>query len=120
MKKKMKKMLGICLGIVMIFATSIPSMAAEIQNVENALPEARESLPTQIGESKILYQDENGTMWATLVEVDESGSDLERALHHDTYRYYFDYLNNSGTKMGSTEIVLTCAWYRNEIGRAHV
>lgn len=105
MKNKIKKIIYILLGGVLVFGSSTLSMAASTnQDVENnsidsssfskakseMSPEQAEhyervmsgedlELPTEIGESKIVSQDENGTMTVTLVEADDSDNNLSRA-----------------------------------------
>ncbi len=138
MKNKIKKIICILLGGVLVFGSSTLSMAASTnQDVENnsidsssfskakseMSPEQAEhyervmsgedlELPTEIGESKIVSQDENGTMTVTLVEANDSDNNLSRAATTSSRTFVYNYTSLGVTKE-AFRVALECNWNRN-------
>ncbi len=108
----------------MVFASSISSSAAELENAETAQIKTEhyekvmsgqvETLPTEIGETKTVYQDENGTMTVTLVETDDSNYELGRAAQETKHTFVYNY-TSFGVTREAFRVILNCQWYNNGV-----
>ena len=114
----------------MVFASSFSTVAAETENAERDLSEIAqikqenyenvmsgqvETLPTQIGETKTVFEDENGTMTVTLVEATSNDNDLARGFADKSHTYVYNYKNIFGVTKEAFRVSLYCLWNSNGV-----
>ncbi|MDE6956540.1 MAG: hypothetical protein K2O96_00340 [Lachnospiraceae bacterium] len=138
MKNKIKKILCIVLGGALVFGSSTMSMAAsttqdvesnsidsssfsraksemsseQAEHYEKVMSGQDMELPTEIGESKIVSQDENGTMTVTLVEANDSDNNLSRDATTSSRTFVYNY-TSLGVTREAFRVALVCSWNRN-------
>lgn len=118
MKKIM--MLAICIVSAVMFggnsmvvnaAQSSSQIICDEQSSKTSteeIPENRIALPKNIGETNIIYQDEDGTFSVTLIEASENLTRGTDKVNNATYE--FTYKNILGITKTAYKVYLTCKW----------